>query len=193
LKMRKPSWPWFLKKGICLLTRFFASALQLLGRPLLSVPKFSSPESFQIAVAGADAGKFSCFMPGFGVGTPGMPTANMSRPVTVKVEPRPPSLDVSPAKKEDSDQMAILDPTSELAAPLLQLAHRTGRLEGPVALMDISKARGKELLDVFETKLRSDGLETKRYCKPTFSRTCPEELRKRIATECKSVVLGLAD
>jgi len=62
-----------------------------------------------------------------------------------------------------------------------------------VALMDISKARGAELLDVIESKLKTQGVETRRYSKPTFSRPCPDELRQRITSECKTAVLGLAD
>eukprot|EP00928_Gymnodinium_smaydae_P044862 TRINITY_DN29946_c0_g1_i1.p1 TRINITY_DN29946_c0_g1~~TRINITY_DN29946_c0_g1_i1.p1 ORF type:complete len:486 (-),score=97.26 TRINITY_DN29946_c0_g1_i1:637-2094(-) len=193
VRLRKPGLPFFVGKVLGSIVGAIAHIMNLFGKPFLKIPKFSGPESIQIAVAGGEAGKFSCFMPGFGVGTPDMATANMSKPVTVPVEPRPPALDAAGATRSRSGSSEILNPTSEVAAPLLTLAKRTGRIVGPVGLMDISKARGSELLDVIEQKLRDQGVETRRYKKPTFSRPCPDQLRRTIATECKSVVLGLAD
>ncbi|CAK0790057.1 unnamed protein product, partial [Prorocentrum cordatum] len=72
---------------------FFMSCL---GRPPTLIPKYNSPESFQIVVAGGEAGKFSSLMPGFGVGRAPMSTADMSRPVTARVEARPAALDAAP-------------------------------------------------------------------------------------------------
>lgn len=53
------------------------------------VPKFATPDSFHIIVAGGRAGKFSSFMPCFGIGAPGTPMGNMSKPVHRPVEPVP--------------------------------------------------------------------------------------------------------
>lgn len=192
LKMKRPGLPSFVGSGLGLLVRLLARVLRIFARPFLAISKFSSPGSFNIVVAGAPAGKFSVFMPGFGVGKPGMPMANMSVPVTMAVEPRPASLDL-PQPQDSKDAQDILDPSSELASTFLTLAKRTGSFSGPVGMLDISKARGRELLDALEKKLRSQGVETNRYTKPTFSRPCPDGLRKTIVAECKSVILGLAD
>lgn len=193
-RMRAPRVPSIFFWAAGALLALVGMARRLLGAPLTAIPKFSGPESFQIVVAGGDAGKFSSFMPGFGVGKAPMPTANMSRPVTELVEPRPVSLDSLPTLSAvGAGASEILDPSGELPGARLTLARRTGQIPGPVALMDISKSRGSELLDFMEKRLRAQGLETRRYSKPTFSRPCPEELRRSIAAECGSVILGLAD
>lgn len=49
-------------------------------------PKFSSPRSLHVLVAGGAAGKFSSFAPGFGVGRRPMPTANLSTAASRRVE-----------------------------------------------------------------------------------------------------------
>mmetsp|Transcript_56059 Transcript_56059/g.87252 ORF Transcript_56059/g.87252 Transcript_56059/m.87252 type:complete len:486 (+) Transcript_56059:104-1561(+) len=193
LALKMPNGPKILFRIAGLIVFLIAGLMRLVGIPFLKIPKFTSPESFQIAVAGAPAGKFSCFMPGFGIGTRGMASAFMNQPVTARVEPRPASLDVPSPGPSTREDKTVLNPTSELSATLLSLAKRSGRVEGPVALMDISKARGSELLDVIEKKLHAQGVETRRYMKPTFSRPCPDELCQKIASECKSAVLGLAD
>eukprot|EP00746_Dinoflagellata_sp_MGD_P044404 gnl/MRDRNA2_/MRDRNA2_208364_c0_seq1.p1 gnl/MRDRNA2_/MRDRNA2_208364_c0~~gnl/MRDRNA2_/MRDRNA2_208364_c0_seq1.p1 ORF type:complete len:245 (+),score=42.88 gnl/MRDRNA2_/MRDRNA2_208364_c0_seq1:3-737(+) len=164
---------------------------RLLRLKLTLLPKFNKPESIKIVVAGAAAGKFSSYMPGFGVGKPGMSTADMSKPVTMAIEPRPVALDCPLASITGAGD--ILNPTSEIAGTLLNLARRPGIIQGPVALMDISKARGSELLDAMEAKLKAEGIDTRRYMKPTFSRPCPSALMHSMISECKSAILGLAD
>jgi len=192
-KMRFPCVPSLVFKFIGLCVALVGYTARLVGKPLTSIPKFSTPDSFSIVVAGGQAGKFSSFMPGFGVGKPGMPTADMSQPVSEAVEARPAVLDTPLLAEDVPGGQDILDPAAEFAGALLTLAKRTGSLVGPVALMDISKARGSEVLDVIETKLNARGVETRRYKKPTFSRPCPDRLRQQITSECKSAVLGLAD
>ncbi|CAJ1445924.1 unnamed protein product, partial [Effrenium voratum] len=184
--------PVWLAKSAGLLVTMCARVMALLGKPFLALPKFSGPESFNIVVAGGGAGKFSAFCPGFGVGKKGMATAEMSLPCTEPVEPRPDALDRG-AELAGEEGQELLDPRGAAAAEKLQLAARSGEIQGPVALVDISKARGSELLAVFEQILRQEGVETRRYVKPTFSRPCPSDLRKRISAECRSAILGLAD
>lgn len=191
LQQKRPGFPSWIYRAIGRMVGLYARARALLGRPLMWLPKFSSPESLKIVVAGGPAGKFSAFCPGFGVGSEGMPTANMSRPVTELVEPRPATLDLTPAAVAQGEQ--LLDPAAAATAASLTLAPRAGGLKGPVALLDISKARGSELMDVFEAKLRSRGVVARRYRKPTFSRPCPDGLAKQIASECRAAILGLAD
>jgi len=155
------------------------------------IPKFSGVDSFQIVVAGSEAGKFSSFMPGFGAGSPGEAFYKTSSPVTVSVEPRPAALDAPLTDVVGGGD--VLSPTDVAPSTSLKLANRTGDFMGPVALIDISKGRGAEALDVVEATLRAKGVETRRYMKPTFARPCPKTLLETISAECRSAVLGLAD
>ena len=49
------------------------------------------------------------------------------------------------------------------------------------------------LLDRFEERLTAQGIEVRRYRKPTFAKPAPVDLRHRIATECGAVIEALAD
>mmetsp|Transcript_22000 Transcript_22000/g.71280 ORF Transcript_22000/g.71280 Transcript_22000/m.71280 type:complete len:222 (-) Transcript_22000:484-1149(-) len=190
-KKKAPNLPKIFIKLLALVLRSVGTLATCLGLPFNLVPKFSSPASIKIVVAGGMAGKFSAFMPGFGVGAPGMPTANMSTPVTAHVEPRPAALDAKAPDIKDGDD--ILDPVPDVSHKPTLLAKRTGGMAEPVALLDISKARGSELLDVYEAKLKALGIQTRRYAKPAFSRPCPEALLREVAAECRSAIIGLAD
>lgn len=89
---------------------------------------------------------------------------------------------------------SLLDPTAELAPVARQLQPRLATLDGAtIGLLDISKPRGKEFLDVVEKFLQDQGATTKRYMKPTFARTAPMELSQKISSECDAVIEGLAD
>ena len=89
---------------------------------------------------------------------------------------------------------AVLDPRGAKPPPLA-LAPRSGRLEGAVGLLDISKGGGKVFLDGIEAFLRTafEGVDIRRYAKPTFSRNCPAGLLDDVAAACAHVVVGLAD
>mmetsp|Transcript_60757 Transcript_60757/g.144689 ORF Transcript_60757/g.144689 Transcript_60757/m.144689 type:complete len:491 (+) Transcript_60757:83-1555(+) len=192
-KLRFPKVPSIVFRVLGHLLRLLSGSVQALGVKWTPLPKFPQPEALQIVMAGGEAGKFSSFMPGFGVGPPGSAGANMSRPVTERVEPRPETLDL-PKPKVSPDDCAVLCPVVKLDAGMAGgLASRTGQLPDVIGLLDISKVRGSELLDVIEKKLQARGARTRRYCKPTFSRPCPSDLRRRVASECRGVVLGLAD
>ena len=92
------------------------------------------------------------------------------------------------------EQITMLDPTSELSSVVRQPISRPESLEGlTVGLLDISKARGDVLLNRIESRLNEQGLATKRYMKPTFSRPAPDALQQQIATECDVVIEALAD
>lgn len=191
ISRKRPNSPFFLKWTAGFIAAIVALALRLCGSALTAIPKFNNPASFKIVVAGGGAGKFSCFMPGFGFGREGMSTYKLSTPVCMTVEPRPDALDQPlPVVSRASD---ILHPGAEQVVAATSLATRTGCVQGPVALVDISKARGSELLDAFESKLQEEGVEIRRYSKPTFAKPCPPDLQKRIATECRSAILALAD
>jgi hypothetical protein len=89
----------------------------------------------------------------------------------------------------------LLDPTDERVPIARLLAGRSGRVRGPIALLDISKPRGDVFLDRLAERLqeRLAGVELRRYAKPTFTRPAPEDLRRKITTECGSVIEALAD
>lgn len=88
----------------------------------------------------------------------------------------------------------LLDPTAELTAadrsPLPRLSTVAGKTIG---LLDISKARGDVFLNKLEERLVANGATVKRYAKPTFARTAPDELQQTLVTECDAVIEALAD
>ena len=74
--------------------------------------------------------------------------------------------------------------------PLARLKDAAGKTVG---LLDISKPRGDVFIDRIEDLLVQQGVKTRRYKKPTFTRVAPVELKQQIATECDAVVESLAD
>ena len=93
-----------------------------------------------------------------------------------------------------SEHMVLLDPTSERRPMARTMAPRPASMSGlSVGLLDISKARGNVFLDRLDELLSVQGIEVKRYKKPTFARPAPTALRQQIAAECQLVVEGLAD
>ena len=89
----------------------------------------------------------------------------------------------------------ILDPTDERVPVTRQLARRSGKLSGSVALLDISKPRGSVLLDRMEQLLaeRLPELTVNRYTKPTFAKPAPADLRREIREKNGFVIEALAD
>jgi len=89
----------------------------------------------------------------------------------------------------------ILDPTDERTPLRRHPAVRGRRLEGPVGLVDIAKARGDVFLDEVERLLRArePGLELLRLRKPTFTKPAPIDLRDEITRRCRTVIQALAD
>ena len=88
----------------------------------------------------------------------------------------------------------LLDPTAERAPAERQVTARPGSLDGlTVGLLDISKARGDVVLDRLAELLAEDGVQVRRYRKPTFTKPAPVDLRHEIATHCEVVIEALAD
>jgi hypothetical protein len=89
----------------------------------------------------------------------------------------------------------ILDPTDERKPVTRQLTARTGALSGTVGLLDIRKPRGNVLLDELERQLAAaaPGVTVKRFSKPTFTKPCPDDLRREIAGQVDYLVEALAD
>jgi len=88
----------------------------------------------------------------------------------------------------------LMDPTSEASPEHREPLARPTSLEGlTVGLLDISKPRGNIFLDRIEDLLGQQGIKTRRYAKPTFTRVAPVALKQQIATECDLVVEALAD
>ncbi len=93
-----------------------------------------------------------------------------------------------------TENLTLLDPTSELTPVARERLDRPASLEGlTLGLLDISKARGNIFLDTLEEMFTAEGVKVRRYIKPTFARPAPVELRQQIATEVDVVVEGLAD
>jgi hypothetical protein len=87
----------------------------------------------------------------------------------------------------------LRDPTPELTSAV-RARKSAASLDGKtVGLMDIGKMRGAEYIDRLETLLRERGIATRRYRKPTNTRTAPLEVLQAIATECDAVVIALSD
>ena len=90
--------------------------------------------------------------------------------------------------------ITLRDPTPELASSLRPRKTPPVSLTGAtVALMDIGKMRGDEFIDRLEQLFAARGISTKRYKKPTNTRTAPIEMLQDIATHCGVVVIALSD
>jgi hypothetical protein len=88
----------------------------------------------------------------------------------------------------------FLDPTSELNPGAKAVLPRLATLEGKtIGLLDINKPRGDVFLDRIEQLFAQEGVQVKRYNKPTMTRVAPLEVRQQIALECDAVVEALAD
>ena len=165
--------------------------------------KFADGASIKIVVTGGAAGKFSAFAPGFGVGLPPRPTANLSRAAQSMVEGLPPTLSAVDAEGAHDgawrEGRVLLEPTASLERTALQPAARPKALSsdmGTVALIDISKANGCMLLRQLDKLLKRDypGLKTRHYSKATFSRPMAPTLRRKICDDgCASAIVALAD
>jgi len=159
-----------------------------------TVPKFASPAAIHVVVAGGPAGKFSAFMPCFGGGPTDDPLAVLHRPQSRRIDAALPVAEELPLAPDDE---VLVDPRSDSQRPPMPLAVRASALQAGdvVALIDISKYKSDELVDALERQFRSayPDVELRRYVKPTFTRPCPDELRAKIAKECRYVVEALAD
>ena len=89
----------------------------------------------------------------------------------------------------------ILDPTNERKPVARQITARTGTLSGTIGLLDIRKPRGNVLLDELERQLKAaaPGVIVKRFTKPTFTKPCPDDIRRDIAGQVDYLVEALAD
>jgi hypothetical protein len=89
----------------------------------------------------------------------------------------------------------ILDPTDERKPVARQITARTGTLSGTIGLLDIRKPRGNVLLDELERQLKAaaPGVTVKRFTKPTFTKPCPDDMRRDIAGQVDYLVEALAD
>ena len=89
----------------------------------------------------------------------------------------------------------ILDPTDERTPVVRQVTTRSGLLSGTIGLLDIRKPRGNVLLDELERQLKAavPGVTVKRFTKPTFTKPCPDDIRRDIAAQVDYLVEALAD
>jgi len=93
------------------------------------------------------------------------------------------------------DSTVILDPTDEREPIGRRPAVRSGTLQGPLGIIDISKARGNVLCDELERLIadRAPDLEILRLRKPTFTKPAPPDIRDEVVERCKTVIQALAD
>lgn len=187
---------WLLAFLLSCIVGVIARILSLFNLALGSIAKFTSPESFSVVVAGGDAGKFSAFVHGFGVGDAGMASYRMSSPVTRTVELD--KAEIRPHVPAGSSALrGLVDPRGSEITRRVQLTPRADQFKAgdTIGLMDINKTNGNYLLDRIELRLRQSfpQVDVKRYAKPTFCKPCPESLRRRIVSECSAVVCALAD
>lgn len=88
----------------------------------------------------------------------------------------------------------LRDPTAESAPVKRSRQTPPDRLDNKVvALLDIGKMRGDEFVDRLDELFRSRGITTKRYKKPTNTRTAPVEILHDISFDCDVVVIALSD
>lgn len=91
-------------------------------------------------------------------------------------------------------ESVLRDPTPELASLLrARVAPPATLAEKTVALMDIGKMRGDEYIDRLEILFKQQGIATRRYKKPTNTRTAPVAMIQEIAANCDAVVIALSD
>ncbi len=90
--------------------------------------------------------------------------------------------------------LILRDPTAETSTLSRTRKTPPENLEGKtVALMDIGKMRGDEFIDRLEQLFDEKGIATKRYKKPTNTRTAPHQLIQQIVSESDVVVIALSD
>jgi hypothetical protein len=88
----------------------------------------------------------------------------------------------------------LRDPTAETASERRPRKRPPESLDGrTVALLDIGKMRGDEFLDRLEALFRARGVATRRYKKPTNTRTAPVEILQDIGLNADAVVIALSD
>ena len=190
---------------------------------LIKAPKFTSPASLNIVVAGAGAGKFSSCCAGFGVGRPPRSTAKLSVASSAPVEPPSGLLLAQPAAAAAGEHRIVaaerargLDtitlgesfllvdprgfrgPQSKIEPIKRPASLSGGATDGApltIGLLDISKAGGSVMLDELQRRLVAQfpNLRCARYRKPTFSRPMPPTLAREMAKQCHVAVAALAD
>lgn len=88
----------------------------------------------------------------------------------------------------------LLDPTSERSPAERPCLERLETIAGKtIGLLDISKPGGEVFLDRVEKLLAEKGARVVRFRKPTFAKTAPIDLRKRIREQTDAVLEALAD
>jgi hypothetical protein len=164
-------------------------------------PKFESPQSIHIIVAGAPGGKFSAWMHGFGFGARAAGEATMSRAVSTPVAPwagvRSPIAPAGIATDAGQEERLLVDAGPYEAIPELALVPRKADLAvAPVAFLDINKPKGNIFLDSVASSLTAQypGIVINRYNKPGPSRPCSVELREKVLADGNgTLIAALAD
>jgi hypothetical protein len=97
-------------------------------------------------------------------------------------------------RQDSGPKRVVLDPTSERSLQTKARLPRLATIKGlTIGLLNISKPRGDRFLDRIEQHLAQRGATVVRFCKPTFTKPAPIDLRQQIATRCDAVIEALAD
>ena len=90
--------------------------------------------------------------------------------------------------------IVLHDPTAELTSSIRPRLAPPASLDGKtVALLDIGKPRSDEFLDGLECLMAERSITTRRYAKPTNTRTAPIATLQAIASQADVVVIALSD
>jgi hypothetical protein len=174
-----------------------AKTIGLVGaEPLSVIPKFTSEDSFHVVVAGGPAGKFTSFMPGFGIGVPPMSTAHLSNPVSRAVVPGVEGVDYASIYDPSEIESVIVNPKSSAEIAAFKPAKRSGKMGKVIGFMDISKPKSDQVLERIAELIKQkygEGHEIRHYRKQTFSRRASSELIEQMSKECNHVIGALAD
>lgn len=101
---------------------------------------------------------------------------------------------LSPPRSAASFATVLHDPTSETAPVVRPRVSSPPSLRGrTVGLFDLGKSRSDEFLDHLEARLRTRGVATRRFAKPTNAKPAAPALLARIAAGADVVVEALAD
>lgn len=88
----------------------------------------------------------------------------------------------------------VLDPTAESSPLQRQRVRPPADLTGArIGLLSIAKERSDEFLDRVAQRLQLDGLDVRRFRKPTHTKPAPEEVLQDLLERCDVVVEALAD
>lgn len=93
-----------------------------------------------------------------------------------------------------TEPILLHDPTAETTPVVRPRVAPPTSLDGKtVGLFDLGKSRSDEFLDHLDARLRTRGVVTRRFAKPTNAKPATPAVLEEIAAGCHVVVEALAD